>query len=266
MAFQCQHCGKNLTRRHYLNRHMKRFHTDESNALFSVPTRASPTSYVDLPERNGKNILAEKISNVDTSPKKRKSNWGISLKEYNKKLRLADKLPSVWEQGTGPDLLQVGSGKGKERDVFQDDDSEGDDEHSVSGERQESDLEEEEDSDSSDENDSDAKDPHWVFNHIIYHTKNNFKKNGDGYNLKTLRKAFRKSYANIIKWMHALRKNSIHKKVVSLARDLRDSDFDYAESIDAAVAKRKFLLDRLVLKEDISDEEEDHDTNNTDFD
>ena len=56
------------------------------------------------------------------------------------------------------------------------------------------------------------------------------------------------------------------KKVVSLARDLRDSDFDYDESIDAAVAKRKFLLDRLVLKEDISDEEADHDTNNTDFD
>ena len=142
---------------------MKRFHTDESNALSSVPTRASPclepleplesslakvdmylkklcptntsadvpetgrfsgsTSYVDLPERNGKNILAEKISNVDTSPKKKKSNWGISLKEYNKKLRLADKLPSVWEQGTGPDLLQVGSGKGKEWDLFQADDS-----------------------------------------------------------------------------------------------------------------------------------------------
>ena len=241
---------------------MKRFHTDESNALSSVPTRASPTSYVDLPERNGKNILAEKISNVNTSPKKRKSNWGISLKEYNKKLRLADKLPSVWEQGTGPDLLQVGGGLGEERDVFHDD-SEGDDKHSESGESQESDREEEEDS--SDVNESDAKDPDWVFNHIIYHTKNNFKKNGDGYNLKTLRKAFRKSYANIIKWIHALRKNSIHKKVVSLARDLRDSDFDYDESIDAAVAKRKFLLDRVVLEEDISDVEEDHDTN-TDFD
>ena len=90
------------------------------------------------------------------------------------------------------------------------------------------------------------------------------KKDG-GYDLKTLRKTFRKFYANSIKWMHALRKNSIHKKVVSLARDLRDSDFDFDESIDAAVAKRKFLLDRVVLEEDISDVEEDHDTN-TDFD
>ena len=91
------------------------------------------------------------------------------------------------------------------------------------------------------------------------------KKDGDGYDLKTLRKTFRKFYANGIKWIHALQKDSIHKKVVSLARDLRDSDFDYDESIDAAVAKRKFLLDRVVLEEDISDVEEDHDTN-TDFD
>ena len=172
------------------------------------------TSYVDPPERNGKNILGEKISNVDTSPKKKKSNWGISLKEYNKKLRLADKLPSVWEQGTGPDLLQVGSGKGKERDVFQDDDSEGDDKHSESGESQESDREEEEDS--SDENDSDAKDPHWVFNHFIYHAKQHLKKDGDGYDLKTLRKTFRKTYANSIKWIHAFAKTLFTKKLFPL--------------------------------------------------
>ena len=236
---------------------MKRFHTDESNALSSVPTRASPTSYVDLPERNGKNILAEKISNVDTSPKKRKSNWGISLKEYNKKLRLADKLPSVWEQGTGPDLLQVGGGLGEERDVFHDD-SEGDDKHSESGESQESDREEEEDSDSSDVNENDGeKDPDWVFNFLIYHSKNNLKKDG-GYDLKTLRKTFRINYGNILKWMHALRQNKIHKKVMCTAEDLRNStaDFDYDESIDAAIAKRKYLLDRLVTEEDLSDSED----------
>ena len=279
----CHHCGKHLSRKQNLDNHIARYHGGKCLESCQVgddlakigPTKnasadvsetggsSGSTSYVDPPERNGKNILGEKISNVDTSPKKKKSNWGISLKEYNKKLRLADKLPSVWEQGTGPDLLQVGGGLGEERDVFHDD-SEGDDKHSESGESQESDREEEEDS--SDENDSDAKDPHWVFNHFIYHAKQHLKKDGDGYDLKTLRKTFRKFYANGIKWIHALQKDSIHKKVVSLARDLRDSDFDYAESIDAAVAKRKFLLDRLVLKEDISDEEEDHDTNNTDFD
>ena len=42
------------------------------------------------------------------------------------------------------------------------------------------------------------------------------------------------------------------------AEDLRNStaDFDYDESIDAAIAKRKYLLDRLVTEEDLSDSED----------
>ena len=89
-------------------------------------------------------------------------------------MRLGDKVPSVWEQSTGTDLvrplLQVGGGAGKEWDIFQD--AEGDDQHSESGDSQESDREEEEDSDSSDVNENDGeKDPDWVFNFLIYHSK-----------------------------------------------------------------------------------------------
>ena len=42
------------------------------------------------------------------------------------------------------------------------------------------------------------------------------------------------------------------------AEDLRNSsaDFDYDESIDASIAKRKYLLDRLVTEEDLSDSED----------
>ena len=107
--------------------------------------------------------------------------------------------------------------------------------------------------------DSDTQDPDWVFNFLIYHSKNNLKKDGDGYDLKTLRKTFRINYANILKWMHALGKNKNHRKVVCTAEDLRDSsaDFDYDESIDASIAKRKYLLDRLVTEEDLSDSEDD---------
>ena len=218
---------------------MKRFHTDESNALSSVSTRASSCLEPLEP-------LESSLPKVD-----------ITLKEYNKKLRLADKLPSMWEQRTGEDLIQVGSGRGKEWDIFQDDESEGDDKHSESGES-DREEEEEEDSDSSDVNESDGeKDPDWVFNFLIYHTKNKLKKDGDGYDLKTLRKTFRINYANILKWIHALNKNKIHKKVISLARDLRESDFDYDESIDAAIAKRKYLLKRVVTEEDLSDSEDD---------
>ena len=80
------------------------------------------------------------------------------------------------EQRTGEDLIQVGSGSGKEWDIFQDDESEGDDKLSESGESQESDLEEGEDSENSDVDDSDTQDPDWVFNFLIYHSKNNLKK------------------------------------------------------------------------------------------
>ena len=84
------------------------------------------------------------------------------------------------------------------------------------------------------------------------------KKDGDGYDLKTLRKTFRINYANILKWMHVLGQNSIHKKVLCTVEDLRDSsaDFDYTEAIDAAIANRKYLLDRLVTEEDLSDSED----------
>ena len=102
---RCHHCGKHLSRKQNLDNHIARYHGGKCLESCQVgddlakigPTKnasadvsetggsSGSTSYVDPPERNGKNILGEKISNVDTSPKKRKSNWGISLKEYNKK-------------------------------------------------------------------------------------------------------------------------------------------------------------------------------------
>ena len=281
MPFICYHCGKHLLRQQRLDSHIAHFHKgedgkpchDEESSTTICPEKycsadmsgvagfSGSPPYIEPLERNQGSQWTEKDVDVDIAPKKKKSNWGISLKEYKKKMRLADKVPSVWEQSTGTDLvrplLQVGGGAGKEWDIFQD--AEGDDQHSESGDSQESDREEEEDSDSSDVNENDGeKDPDWVFNFLIYHSKNNLKKDG-GYDLKTLRKTFRINYGNILKWMHALRQNKIHKKVMCTAEDLRNSsaDFDYDESIDAAIAKRKYLLDRLVTEEDLSDSEDD---------
>ena len=47
------------------------------------------------------------------------------------------------------------------------------------------------------------------------------------------------------------------KKVVNTAFDFRSDGYDYKESIDAAIAKRKFLLNRLITEEDLMDEESD---------
>ena len=65
---------------------------------------------------------------------------------------------------------------------------------------------------------------------------------------KHCEKTFRVNYANILKSVHGLGQNSIHKKVMYTAEDLRNSsaDFDYTEAIDTAIANRKYLLDRLV--------------------
>ena len=77
---------------------------------------------------------------------------------------------------------------------------------------------------------------------------------------KDLRKKFRFCIGRMLKWIHDLRQNDIYKKIVKTAYNLRyDDGYDYKESIDAAIAKRKFLLDRLITEEDLMDEESDTD-------
>ena len=163
-------------------------------------------------------------------------------------------------------LLQVGGGKFK-KDIFSDEesDSESNDE---STESEGSDMEEDEEEDDNSEGDNkeSKEDPDWVFEFILDQAKHRLdvKKAEEGvdYSIKDLRKRFRRAYGSILKWMHALRKNATHKKVVSTAHDLRDNSagYDYNESIDAAGAKRKFLLDRLVSEEDLIDEENETET------
>ena len=159
---------------------------------------------------------------------------------------------------TNSAMMQVGGGKVKQ-DIF----SEGDGSDSNDSDTDtESDMEEdEEEGDTSDDDNDNEEDPNWVFDFIIDQAKNKLdaKRAEDGvdYNLKDLRKRFRRAYASVLKWMHALRKNGTHKRVVSIAHNLRENSagYDYNESIDAAVAKRKFLLDRLITEQDLDEEE-----------
>ena len=118
--------------------------------------------------------------------------------------------------------------------------------------------------DDTDDDDTNENDSNWVFDFIKLQAKQylDVRKEEEGvdYDIKDLRKRFRFWYLRILKWIHALRQNDIHKKVVNTASDLRyNDDYDYNESIDAAVAKRKFLLDRLIKKEDLMDEESESD-------
>ena len=58
--------------------------------------------YIEPPARHVEKLWTEKNADVEGSAKKkqRRRNWGICRKEYNKKLRIAGKLPGVWEQST----------------------------------------------------------------------------------------------------------------------------------------------------------------------
>ena len=54
-------------------------------------------------------------------------------------------------------------------------------------------------------------------------------------------------YMNNLAWMKALRKDPIHKKIMTTRDDYVNNDmFDQDEAIAAAVDKTKFLLKRLL--------------------
>ena len=54
------------------------------------------------------------------------------------------------------------------------------------------------------------------------------------------------AYNNLV-WVKALKKDNIHKKIMSTRDDYVDNDmFDPDEAMAAAVDKRKFLLKRLL--------------------
>ena len=80
--------------------------------------------YIEPPVRHVEKLWTEKKADVEGSAKKkqRRRNWGISRREYNKKLRNAGKLPSVWEQSTD----QKGLGPLSDDEVDEHEDDKGD--------------------------------------------------------------------------------------------------------------------------------------------
>ena len=94
-------------------------------------------------------------------------------------------------------------------------------------------------------------DENWVFNRILLDTENEIGNNNPDSH-ERLCKLFRLKYIEYLVWIHHLRKNSIHKKVMTTAKDLEDGDGDYdrIEALKAAVNQRQFLLDELVPEPD----------------
>ena len=65
--------------------------------------------------------------------------------------------------------------------------------------------------------------------------------------LPTYRKKLRSLYLHYLKWYRCLKQDPIHRQVMKTLRKFMDEDdMDYEEASEAAVNKRKFLLNNLL--------------------
>ena len=113
------------------------------------------------------------------------------------------------------------------------------------------------DNDSESAMEDDEEDESKVFGFFVRQAKNELEKDGiHEVSRELLQEKFRELLISFLNWKDRLNKNSIYKKVMANVRDLQDEQFDRQEAIEAAVHKRRFLLNRVVLDIDDSDDDE----------
>ena len=73
--------------------------------------------------------------------------------------------------------------------------------------------------------------------------------------LPVSRRRLRRTYLERLKWTHHIKHDAIHRKVMkTLRRFIEEDDMDFDEAAESAVAKRKFLLNRLMKKKLLPDD------------
>ena len=96
---------------------------------------------------------------------------------------------------------------------------------------------------------------------------NDYEGNGDSENvarvkaenalLPVYRKELRKVPLENLQWMRAMKKDPTFKKVIETQKELKDTEgFDWLESTELAIDKRKFLLNRLYQQQPIPQDED----------
>ena len=94
-----------------------------------------------------------------------------------------------------------------------------------------------------------------------------YKRNGDSENVAHLkvqnvllplyRKKLRKVLLECLQWMRAMKKDYTFQEVMETQKDLKDTDgLDWLESTELAIDKRKFLLNRMFVKQPIPQDED----------
>ena len=73
--------------------------------------------------------------------------------------------------------------------------------------------------------------------------------------LPVYRKELRKVFLEFLQWMHAMKKDPTFRKVMETRQDLKDTEgYDWMESTELAIDKRKFLLNRLFVKQTVPED------------
>ena len=74
--------------------------------------------------------------------------------------------------------------------------------------------------------------------------------------LPLYRKELRKVLLEYLQWMRAMKKDYTFQKLIETQKDLKDTDgFDWLESTELAIDKRKFLLNRMFVKQPLPQDE-----------
>ena len=70
--------------------------------------------------------------------------------------------------------------------------------------------------------------------------------------LPVYRKELTKVFLEYFQWMDAMKKDSTFRKVMETKNELKETKgYDWLESIELAIDKRKFLLNRLFVKQPV---------------
>ena len=97
---------------------------------------------------------------------------------------------------------------------------------------------------------------------------NEYEENGDPNNVARVklslkrspsvyRKELRKVLFEYLQWRRAMKKDTTFRKIMETQKDLKDTEgFDWLESTELAIDKRKFLLNRLFAKQAVIGDED----------
>ena len=74
------------------------------------------------------------------------------------------------------------------------------------------------------------------------------------------RRRLQRTYLQRLKWTHRIKRDALHRKVMkTLQRFINEEEMDFDEAAELAVAKWKFLLNRVMRKQLLPDKSDDDD-------